>query len=184
MELLEQGGAGAPGVPGPQGPQGAQGVQGPAGVAVVVTVNAVPLVYLVVAVGLAARAEPNLERAARASGAGPFTVLRTVTLPLLRPALAAASVLVFVLTLGTFAIPQVMGTPAHFATITTRIYADLARASNPLAFVEAIVLALLLVLIAVLVVSYAAWVWRIALAERAAEERGDPPPTGLVGGEA
>ena len=89
------------------------GVQGPVGVAVVVAVNAVPLAYLTVAVGLAARAEPNLERAARAAGAGAMTVLRTVTLPLLRPALVAASVLVFVLTLGTFAIPLVMGSPAR-----------------------------------------------------------------------
>lgn len=130
-----------------------QGVQGPAGVAVVVVVNAVPLVYLTVAVGLAARAEPDLERAARASGATASTVLRTVTLPLLRPAIAAASVLVFVLTLGTFAIPQVMGTPAQFGTVTTRIYADLARGSDPLSFVEAITLALLLVALAVLVVA-------------------------------
>ena len=130
-----------------------QGVQGPAGVAVVVVVNAVPLVYLTVAVGLAARAEPDLERAARASGATSATVLRTVTLPLLRPAIAAATVLVFVLTLGTFAIPQVLGAPAQFSTVTTRIYADLARGSEPLSFVEAIALALLLVALAVLVVA-------------------------------
>jgi hypothetical protein len=39
------------------------------------------------------------------------------------------------------------------------------------------------VLIAVLVVAYAAWVWRIALAERAADDRRGEPPTGLVGGE-
>ena len=130
-----------------------QDVQGPVGVAVVVIVNAVPLAYLTVAVGIAARAEPNLERAARASGAGPFTVLRTVTLPLLRPAIAAASVLVFVLTLGTFAIPLVMGSPAGFTTVTTRIYANLVRGSDPLAFVEAIALALLLVVFAVLVVA-------------------------------
>ena len=71
--------------------------------------NAVPLGYLVVAVGLAARAEPRRERAARVSGAGGLTALRTVTLPLLLPAIAAAAVLVFVLTLGTFAIPQVLG---------------------------------------------------------------------------
>lgn len=129
------------------------GVQGPVGVAVVVTVNAVPLVYLITAVGLAARAEPALERAARASGAGALTVLRTITLPLLRPATATAAVLVFVLTLGTFAIPQVMGSPAGFTTITTRIYANLARSSDPLAFVEAVTLALLLVVIAVLVVA-------------------------------
>jgi iron(III) transport system permease protein len=80
-----------------------------------------------------------------------------VTLPLLRPAIAAAAVLVFVLTLGTFAIPQVMGSPAGFTTVTTRIYADLARGSDPLTFVEAVALALLLVVIAVVVVAPADW---------------------------
>ena len=40
------------------------GVQGPVGVAVVLVVNAVPVTYLLTAVGLAARAEPDLERAA------------------------------------------------------------------------------------------------------------------------
>jgi iron(III) transport system permease protein len=129
------------------------GLQGPAGVTVVVAVNAVPVAYVVAAVGLAARAEPSLERAARASGAGGLTALRTVTLPLLRPALATAAVLVFVLTLGTFAIPQVMGAPAGFATVTTRIYANLTRSSDPAAFIEAIVLALLLVALAVVVVA-------------------------------
>ncbi len=128
------------------------GVRGSAGVAVVVAVNAVPLAYLVTAVGLAARAEPNLERAARASGASAWTVLRTVTLPLLRPALAAAAVLVFVLTLGTFAIPQVLGSPAGFSTITTRIYANLSLGGDPFSFVEAVALALLLVLLAAAVV--------------------------------
>jgi len=129
------------------------GVQGPLGVTVVLVVNAVPLVYLITAVGLAARSEPAMERAARASGAGALSVLRTITLPLLRPATATAAVLVFVLTLGTFAIPQVMGSPAGFTTITTRIYSNLARSSDPLAFVEAVTLALLLVVIAVIVVA-------------------------------
>ncbi|MBA3368304.1 MAG: iron ABC transporter permease, partial [Geodermatophilaceae bacterium] len=129
------------------------GVQGPVGVTVVVVVNAVPLVYLITAVGLAARAEPAMERAARVSGAGPLSVLRTITLPLLAPATASAAVLVFVLTLGTFAIPQVMGSPAGFSTITTRIYSNLARSSDPLAFTEAVALAMLLVVIAVLLVA-------------------------------
>ena len=129
------------------------GIQGPSGVAVVLAVNAVPVAYLVVAVGLAARAEPASDRAARVAGAGPLTVLRTITLPLLRPALATAAVLVFALTLSSFAIPQVMGSPAGFSTVTTRIYADLARSSEPAAFVEAIMLALLLMLIAFLVVA-------------------------------
>lgn len=130
-----------------------QGVQGPGGVVAVVTVNAVPLTYLITAVGLAARAEPATERAARASGAGPLMVLATITLPLLRPAIVTAAALIFVLTLGTFAIPLIMGTPAGFTTVTTRIYASIARSSDPSAFVEAIALALLLVIVAGLIIA-------------------------------
>ena len=85
------------------------GLLGPVGVWLVLVVNAAPLVYLVVAVGLAARAEPDLERAARASGAGPADRARTVTLRLLLPAVAAAAVLVFVLTLGTLRHPAGAG---------------------------------------------------------------------------
>ena len=129
------------------------GVQGAAGVTAVVLVNAVPLAYLMTAVGLAARAEPDAERAAQVSGAGPLAVLGTITLPLLRPAIVTAAALVFVLTLGTFAIPLVMGTPSGFSTVSTRIYASIARSSDPTAFVEAIALALLLVVVAALVIA-------------------------------
>src|SRR3954471_326072 len=124
------------------------GLLGPTGVWVVLVVNAAPLVYLVVAVGLAARAEPDLERAARVSGAGGPTALLTITLRLALPAVVAAGVLVFVLTLGAFAIPQVLGAPAGFSTVTTRIYADLSIGGDPASFLEAVSLALLLVLVA------------------------------------
>jgi iron(III) transport system permease protein len=124
------------------------GLLGPVGVWVVLVVNAAPLAYLVVAGGLAARAEPDLERAARVSGAGSGTVLLTITLRLLLPAVAAAAVLVFVLTLGSFAIPQVLGAPAGFSTVTTRIYADLSIGGDPASFLEAVTLALLLVVLA------------------------------------
>jgi iron(III) transport system permease protein len=129
-----------------------QAVLGPWGVWAVIVVNTVPITYVIVAVGLATRAEPNLERAARASGAGAVSVFRDVTLPLLRPSIAAAAVLSFVLTLESFAIPQVMGTPAGFTTVTTTIYRDLSLGSDPLSFVEALALALLLVAITVVVV--------------------------------
>src|SRR3954453_2804485 len=124
------------------------GLLGPVGVWVVLVVNAAPLAYLVVAVGLAARAQPDLARAARASGASGATALPTVTLPLARPAVLAAAVLVFVLTLGTFAIPQVLGAPAGFDTVTTRLYPDLSLGGAPETFLEAVALALLLVVVA------------------------------------
>ena len=128
-------------------------VQGAVGVWVVLVVNAAPLAYLMVAVALAARGEPDLERAARVSGAGPGTALVSVTLRLALPALAAASILVFVLTLGAFAIPQVLGEPGGFSTVTTRIYADLSLGGDASSFVEAIALALALVVVALVCVA-------------------------------
>ena len=80
-------------------------------------------------------------------------MLRTITLPLLAPAIATAAVLVFVLSMGAFAVPQLVGAPAGFGTITTRIYADLALGSDPQGFVEAITLALLLVVVTLIVVT-------------------------------
>jgi iron(III) transport system permease protein len=155
------------------------GVLGPAGVWLVLVVNAAPLVYLVVAVGLAARAEPDLERAARISGAGSATVLRTITLPLALPAVMAAAVLVLVLTLGTFAIPQVLGTPAGFGTVPTRIYADLSIGGYSASFVEAVTLALLLVLVAAACVAPADAVLGPRLrSTRGAEAQGTPAAPG------
>ncbi|MCA1570210.1 MAG: ABC transporter permease subunit [Chloroflexi bacterium] len=69
---------------------------GPIGVVAVLAAGAVPLVYLVVASGLATRAEPELERAARASGGGRLIAWRTVTIPLAAPSIAAAAALVMV----------------------------------------------------------------------------------------
>ena len=149
------------------------------GVSVIVAANAVPLVYLTVAVGLATRAEPTTERAARASGAGPVTVLGTITLPLLGPAIATAAVLVFVLSLGAFAVPQLIGAPAGFDSIKTRIYADLALGSDPEGFVEAIILALLLVAITLIVVVLAELLFgpRLRLGRTAARDA-DWPASG------
>jgi len=155
-----------------------EGVLGWGGVVAVLVVNAVPLAYLVIAAGLAARSEPNLERAARAAGASAAVVLRTVTLPLLRPALAAAAVLTFVVTLEAFAVPQVLGTPAGMRTLTTLIYSDLARSSDPALFVQAITLALLLVAIAGVVVVTA----EVLLGRRLRVSRLAEPPGAAVSG--
>ncbi len=127
------------------------GLTGPAGIVTVLVVDAVPLSFLLSSAGLATRAAPEFERAARLSGAGGWQVLRTVTLPLLRPVLAAEAALIFVATLESFAVPQVLGAQAGFETITTRIYADLALASDPAAFTDAVTLALGLVLLAAVI---------------------------------
>jgi iron(III) transport system permease protein len=126
------------------------GLFGPAGIIAVLSVYGLPLAYLAVTAGLAARADPALERAARAAGAGGWTVLRTVTLPLLRIPLLAAAALVFVTAAGSFAVPQVLGTPAGFATMPTLVYDDLALSAGPAAFTGLTVVALALVVLVLL----------------------------------
>lgn len=154
-------------------------VLGPWGVWAALVVNTVPLAYLFAAVGLATRAEPDMERAARASGGRPTSVLFNVTLPLLRPSIAAAAVLSFVLTTESFAIPEVMGTPAGFSTLTTTIYRDLSLGSDPLSFIEALALALLLVTLTLVVVIPAdLWLGPRLRVTRIAQPEGAPIVTG------
>lgn len=117
---------------------------GPVGVVVVLAAGAIPLVYLVVAASLATRAEPELERAARASGASRLDVWRSVTIPLAGPAIAGAATLVMVTSMNAFAIPSVLGTPDGFVTMTTRIYRDLAFAADSASFSRVLALSVLL----------------------------------------
>lgn len=131
------------------------GLFGGTGVVAVIAVNAAPLAYLVVAAGLATRVAPDLERAARAAGSTGWETFRLVTLPLLRPAVLAAAALVFVVSVNSFGIPAVLGSPAGFGTMTTRIYQDLARSAAPAAFTRVLVLAAALVVVTVTVVALA-----------------------------
>lgn len=140
---------------------------GPVGVVVVLAAGAVPLVYVVVAAGLATRAEPELERAARVSGAGRLMAWRTVTVPLAVPSIAAASALVMVTAMNAFAIPSVLGTPDGFVTMTTRIYRDLAFAADSESFSRVLALSVLLAGSTLVVVGLADWLLPRGIASRA-----------------
>jgi iron(III) transport system permease protein len=124
------------------------GTFGAPGVITVLVVHNLPLAYLVLIAGFASRAEPDLERAARASGASAWEAFRGVTLPLLRPALIAASALVFVFTVNAFGIPAFLGLPGGFTTMTTQIYRDLVLSADPAAFTRVVVLAATLMVLA------------------------------------
>lgn len=65
--------------------------------------------------------DPRLWDAARSLGAGPVARLRTVTLPLLRPALAAAGSIVFLFCFTSFGVILVLGAP-RLATLEVEIY--------------------------------------------------------------
>lgn len=71
---------------------------------------------------------PSLEEAASTMGARRFAVFRTVTWPLLKPALAAAFLLGFVESLADFGNPLVLG--GDFDVLSTRIFFAIAGARH------------------------------------------------------
>ena len=95
--------------------------------------------YLFTRAGLA-KLDASLFEAAQALGAGRWQVLSRVTLPLLRPALAGAALLVFMTALGSFSAPYVFG--GGFRVMTTQIVATKLNGELPLAMVETVALAL------------------------------------------
>lgn len=65
--------------------------------------------------------DPRLEAAARVLGASPWRAFSEVTLPLLRPALLAAALLVFLFDFTSFGVILLLGGP-RFATLEVEIY--------------------------------------------------------------
>ncbi len=71
--------------------------------------------------GFWANLDPQVTQAARVLGAGRWRAFREVTLPLLRPAILAAALLVFIFDFTSFGVILILGGP-HFNTIETAIY--------------------------------------------------------------
>jgi iron(III) transport system permease protein len=93
-----------------------------------------PYVYLFVIAPMR-QMDPALEDAARVHGAGAWTTLRLVTIPLLFPALFSAALIVFITSAGLFDVPLALASPRGIRTMPTEIYqlvqypSDLGRAA-------------------------------------------------------
>lgn len=66
--------------------------------------------------------DPSLEEASAVSGARLATTIRTVTLPLLLPAVLAVFLLVFVRAIESFDVPAVLGVPAGIPVFATQVF--------------------------------------------------------------
>jgi len=80
-----------------------------------------PYVYLLVAAGLS-NSDPAVEEAARVSGAGRLRLLATIILPLQRPALLAALLLVLIMSAGDFIIPATVGLKSRIYLLPSLIW--------------------------------------------------------------
>ncbi|MBI2873519.1 MAG: iron ABC transporter permease [Firmicutes bacterium] len=66
--------------------------------------------------------DPVMEESAQTSGANLWYTLRTVTLPLLLPAILATTLLVFIRNIEAFEVPAVLGIPAGYPAFSTLIW--------------------------------------------------------------
>jgi iron(III) transport system permease protein len=80
-----------------------------------------PYVYMFTASALR-NMDPSLEEAAEISGVGPVRTLFTVTFPLIAPAIISGALLSFIIMLGIYGIPAVLGTSANIPVLTTYIF--------------------------------------------------------------
>jgi iron(III) transport system permease protein len=118
------------------------------GIILLLGVQYAPLVFLTLRAGLRTLPQELLE-AGLAAGAKPATILRTIVLPLMTPALVAGIALCFVSCLGNFGIPAFLGIPGNYLVLPTLIYQRLAGL-GPSVLSEVAVLSCLIGFIAVL----------------------------------
>ncbi len=104
--------------------------------------------------GFWANLSPRINEAARVSGASPVKAFVEVTMPLLRPAVTSASILIFLFTFTSFGVILLLGGPS-FSTVETEIYRQYVTFLSP--DVAAILSLLQIVFTFLLMSLYAYW---------------------------
>jgi iron(III) transport system permease protein len=118
-----------------------------------------PVAFLLMVAAFRAM-DPSLEESAIMSGASRLTVLKRITVPLMRPALISAALLMFVQSLESFEVPGLLGLQNGIYVFTSRIYFVLR--AYPIDYGAAGAYALGLLAIAAAGVLFAGWLQRNA----------------------
>jgi iron(III) transport system permease protein len=105
--------------------EGPLNVYTPWGIIFVTGIYYVPFSYLFVA-GALRSMDSALEEGSKILGGGNLKTALKITLPLIKPAIVGSSLLVFVLSIGQFGVPAVLGMPHGYLVLTTRMYQHVA----------------------------------------------------------
>lgn len=98
-------------------------VLSPVGLIVIMSLTQYPLAYLATAAALHWD-DASYRQAAALAGARPWTVLRTIRVPLLLPAILSGAILVFVDVIGDFGLPAALSAAYDFPTLPYSIYSS------------------------------------------------------------
>jgi len=100
------------------------------GMALTEAVALAPIAYLFCANALR-NSDASLEGAAQTVGAGPFRILRSVVIPMLRPPVVYSFILVFSMSIETLSIPLLYGQPVGITVFSTFLYKNGLQSINP-----------------------------------------------------
>ena len=112
---------------------------GPVPIILTMAVHYFPFAFLLVA-GALSTIDSQLEECAEIQGASRIRILRKITFPVVAPAMVSALVLTFGKTLGTFALPYLLGLSSDYNTVATMIFSNLALGFEALSFVLVVIL--------------------------------------------
>ena len=80
-----------------------------------------PLVFLLMSAAFR-NMDTSLEEASLSAGSSTFTTFRRITLPLMRPAMVSALLIMFIRGIEAFEVPALIGVPARISVFTTKIF--------------------------------------------------------------
>jgi iron(III) transport system permease protein len=112
---------------------------GPIPIILTMAVHYFPFAFLLVA-GALSTIDSQLEECAEIQGASRLLILRKITFPVVAPAMVSALVLTFGKTLGTFALPYLLGLSSDYNTVATMIFSTLHLGFEALSFVLVLIL--------------------------------------------
>jgi iron(III) transport system permease protein len=114
-------------------------VFGPLPIIIVLGLHYFPFAFLLVAAALR-NVNSELEETGELLGAGRFTILRTITFPIVTPALLSAVILGFSLAIGSYGTPSLLGLPARFNVLSVQIKSLMTMNLHSQAYILALML--------------------------------------------
>jgi ABC-type Fe3+ transport system, permease component len=105
-------------------------------ITIVLALHYTPFIILLFGTALR-RFDSQLEDSARILGARQYQVAWRIILPLMRPALLSAMVLIFAKCLGEFGVPYVLGLPVKFEVLSTSLFRSISSRQSGVAAVLA-----------------------------------------------